>query len=101
MAEAVVTTPHLVKLNGNEFMLLWTETVSVIEENKPVKSIVQKSILLNGNGEPISGIYRFDDMPLSECKPIVVNGNLVWYYTNKSEPVFCTLNPNDVRKVPR
>ncbi len=101
VAEAVVTTPHLVKLNGNEFMLLWTETVSVIEENKPVKSIVQKSILLNGNGEPISGIYRFDDMPLSECKPIVVNGNLVWYYTNKSEPVFCTLNPNDVRKVPR
>ena len=101
VAEAVVTTPHLVKLNGNEFMLLWTETVSVIKENKPVKSIVQKSILLNGNGEPISGIYRFDDMPLSECKPIVVNGNLVWYYTNKSEPVFCTLNPNDVRKVPR
>ena len=100
VAEAVVTTPHLVKLNGNEFMLLWTETVSVIKENKPVKSIVQKSILLNGNGEPISGIYSFDK-PLSECKPIVVNGNLVWYYTDKSEPKFCTLNPNDVRKVPR
>ena len=100
VAEAVVTTPHLVKLNGNEFMLLWTETVSVIKENKPVKSIVQKSILLNGNGEPISGIYSFDE-PLSECKPIVVDGNLVWYYTDKSEPKFCTLNPNDVRKVPR
>ena len=100
VAEAVVTTPHLVKLNGNEFMLLWTETVSVIKENKPVQSTVQKSILLNGNGEPISGIYSFDK-PLSECKPLVVNGNLVWYYTNKSEPVFCTLNPNDVRKVPR
>ena len=100
VAEAVVTTPHLVKLNGNEFMLLWTETVSVIEENKPVKSIVQKSILLNGNGEPISGIYSFDK-PLSDCKPLVVNGNVTWYYTNKSEPVFCTLNPDDVRKQPK
>ncbi len=100
VAEAVVTTPHLVKLNGNEFMLLWTETVTTIEENKPVKSVVQKSILLNGNGEPISGIYSFDG-PLSDCKPLVVNGNVVWYYTNKSAPVFYTLNPDEVRKVPR
>lgn len=100
VAEAVVTTPHLVKLNGNEFMLLWTETVTTIEENKPVKSVVQKSILLNGNGEPISGIYSFDG-PLSDCKPLVVNGNVVWYYTSKSAPVFYTLNPDEVRKVPR
>ena len=100
VAEAVVTTPHLVKLNGNEFMLLWTETITTIEENKPVKSVVQKSILLNGNGEPISGIYSFDG-PLSDCKPLVVNGNVVWYYTSKSAPVFYTLNPDEVRKVPR
>ncbi len=100
VAEAVVTTPHLVKLNGSEFMLLWTETVTTIEENKPVKSVVQNSILLNGNGEPISGIYSFEG-PLSDCKPLVVNGKVVWYYTNKSAPVFYTLNPDDVRKVPR
>ncbi len=100
VAEAVVTTPHLVKLNGNELMLLWSETVSVIENNKPVKSTVQKSILLNGNGEPISGIYTFDT-PLSDCKPLVINGNVLWYYTNKSGPVFCTLNPEEVRKQPK
>ncbi|MDE6364017.1 MAG: InlB B-repeat-containing protein, partial [Lachnospiraceae bacterium] len=98
--EAVVTTPHLVKLNGSEFMLIWSETISVIEDNKPVRSTIQKSILLNGNGEPISGIYSFEG-PLSDCKPIVVNGNILWYYTNKSAPVFYTLNPEDVRKVPR
>lgn len=100
VAEAVVTTPHLVKLNGNELMLLWSETVAVMEDNKPVKSAIQKSILLNGNGEPISGIYSFNK-PLSDCKPLVVNGNVLWYYTNKSGPVFCTLNPDEVRKVPR
>lgn len=98
--EAVVTTPHLVKLNGNELMLLWTESINVIEDNKPVPSTIQKSMLLNGNGEPISGIYSFDG-PLSDCKPIVVNGNILWYYTNNSAPVFYTLNPEDVRKVPR
>ncbi|MDE6607103.1 MAG: hypothetical protein K2K54_05015, partial [Lachnospiraceae bacterium] len=95
--EASVSTPQLVKINGNEMMLLWTESTIAIENSKPVTaSSSQKCVLLNGTGEPISGIYSFEG-PISDCKPIVDNENLIWYYTNNSQPVFCTLKISDVR----
>lgn len=98
---ASVSTPHLVKISGNEMMVLWTEATIAIENNKPVTaSSSQKCVLLNGAGEPVSGIYSFDG-PISDCKPIVDNGRLIWYYTNNSAPVFCTLNINDVRNQPK
>lgn len=98
---ASVSTPHLVKISGNEMMVLWTEATIAIENNKPVTaSSSQKCVLLNGAGEPVSGIYSFDG-PISDCKPIVDNGRLIWYYTNNSTPVFCTLNIDDVRNQPR
>ena len=82
-------------------MVLWTEATIAIENNKPVTaSSSQKCVLLNGAGEPVSGIYSFDG-PISDCKPIVDNGRLIWYYTNNSTPVFCTLNIDDVRNQPR
>ena len=81
-------------------MLMWSEVRTTIEDNKPKSTTIQQSILLNGSGEPISGIYSFEG-PLSDCKPIVDNGNIIWYYTNNSEPVFCTLNIDTVRKQPR
>lgn len=98
--EANVLTPHLIKINNNEMMLMWSEVRTTIEDNKPKSTTIQQSILLNGSGEPISGIYSFEG-PLSDCKPIVDNGNIIWYYTNNSEPVFCTLNIDTVRKQPR
>ena len=98
---ASVSTPHLVKISGNEMMVLWTEAAIAIENNKPVTvSSSQKCVLLNGAGEPVSGIYSFDG-PISDCKPIVDNSRLIWYYTNNSAPVFCTLNINDVRNQPK
>lgn len=101
VAETAVYTPHLVKINNSESMLMWTEVRTVIEENKPVQSTTLKSVLLNADGEPASGIYTYADGRLSDCKPILIDGSLVWYYTANSEPVFCTLNVEEVRKQPR
>ena len=82
--EASVTTPHLVKISGSEFMVLWGEGAQV------------KCVLLNAAGEPTTGIYSYDGA-LSDCKPIVDDGKLIWYYTNGNAPVFCELNISDVR----
>ena len=82
--EASVTTPHLVKISGSEFMVLWGEGAQV------------KCVLLNAAGEPTTGIYSYDGA-LSDCKPIVDDGKLIWYYTNADAPVFCELNISDVR----
>ncbi len=72
----------------------------MIENNAPERTKDVKCVLLNGAGEPVSGIYSFAG-GLSDCKPILIDGKLVWYYTNKSAPKFCTLIPEDVRKQPR
>lgn len=105
--EASITNPQLIKLNGNEMILMWSQTTTLVEDNKPViengkikTTTSLKSILLNGDGEPISGIYSFEG-GLSDCEPILIDGKLVWYYTSKSDPKFCILNPEDVRKQPR
>lgn len=106
--EAVVHTPKLVKINNSETMLLWTEERVVIEDDKPViennkikKSTILKSVLLNADGEPASGIYTYAEGRLSDCKPILMNNSVVWYYTNNSTPIFCSLNIDAVRKQPR
>ena len=83
-AEASVTTPQLVKISGTEFMLMWGEGAQV------------KCVLLNAAGEPVSGIYVYEGM-LSDCKPIVHDGSVIWYYTNNSEPVFSAVKIEDVR----
>ena len=82
--DPTVSTPQLVKISGDEFMLMWMEGTQV------------RCVLLNALGEPVTGIYGFDSA-LSDCKPIVIDKSVVWYYTNNSEPVFCTLKIEDVR----
>ncbi len=96
-----VSTPHLVKVNSNETVLIWMESKKIMGENGKEQTVSSlKSVLLNAAGEAVSGIYTFEGA-LSDCKPIVDNGKILWYYTNRSEPVFCTLNVDDVRKQPR
>ena len=87
-SEASVTTPQLVKISGTEFMLMWGEGAQV------------KCVLLNTAGEPVTGIYVYDGM-LSDCKPIVLDGNVIWYYTNNSEPIFSAVKIEDVRNQSR
>lgn len=79
-----VSTPHLVKVKNNEFLLLWGEGNKV------------KCVLLDGDGKPTTGIYSMEGK-LSDCQPILMGDCAVWYYTNNSEPAFFRLNLSDVR----
>lgn len=75
----VVSTPQLVKVNNNKFLLMWTEGSQV------------KCVELNASGEPVAEIYSIKGA-LSDCQPIVTENGVLWYYTNNSKPVFCTAN---------
>ena len=37
---------------------------------------------------------------LSDCQPIFFNGNVIWYTTDNSRPVFYVLNQNGVKRYP-
>ena len=70
-----VSPPHLLKVSDDRFFLTWTE------------DDVMKYCFLNGKGE-LDGTIQTKNFHLSDCAPILVNGNAVWYVTNRSEPVF-------------
>lgn len=79
-----VSTPQMVKLGDNEFLLLWTEGDTV------------KSVLLDGSGNPTTGIHSMKGA-LSDCQPILTGDSVTWYYTSNSKPVFCRLKISDVK----
>ena len=70
-----VSPPHMLKLSSDRFFLTWTE------------NDVVKYCFVNGKGQPDGGIATCDGN-LSDCAPILVNGNAVWYVTDHSAPVF-------------
>ncbi len=73
-----VSTPHLVKIDENRFLLLWTENQSL------------RYVFVDANGVKTSKIYEAN-LPLSDCKPIVYNGAVCWYVTQNSKPLFCSI----------
>ncbi|MCM1089641.1 MAG: InlB B-repeat-containing protein [Butyrivibrio sp.] len=79
-----VSTPQLVKLGDNKFMLLWAEGDTV------------KAVILDGTGNPTTGIHSMKGA-LSDCQPILTGDSVTWYYTNNSAPVFCRLRIEDVK----
>ena len=60
------TTPHLIKLGSNSYMLLW---------NKEGVTYYTK---IDGNGKQSGGIYHIEG-DLSDCVPLVTNGSVIWY----------------------
>lgn len=86
-----VSNPHLTKISSNRFLLSW-------EKDKKVYYTE-----LDGNGKQISEIYSFNAY-LSDCEPIVANGEVVWYVWQNYEwyddnmLAFYTINTDDISK---
>ena len=83
-----VGNPHLVALSGERFLVLWEETAS--------GNTVLKSVIVNGDGAPLSGMVT-SQAPLSDCQPILCSDGAVrWYVTDRSQPTLYTLRPDAV-----
>ncbi len=81
-----MATPHLVKISGNRFMILWHEAGYL------------HYAFLDENGTVTSDVYT-DTAPLSDCAPIVADNHVIWYVTKESAPVFYAIDldrPNNV-----
>ncbi len=82
-----VTTPYLIKITQNSFMMIW-------EENNQLRYA-----LLDGNGNKVSKTYQAEGR-LSGCEPVVANGKITWYITENSKPGFYQIscsNPEDIQ----
>ena len=76
-----VSTPQMIKIDNQRILLLYTANNEV------------NYTYLNEEGNQISDIYTMDGM-LSDCLPILYNNKIIWYYTNNSVPLFCTIDLN-------
>lgn len=71
-----VSTPKLVKLDDNSFITMWNETTDNIDSFNPTH--VLHVVKFNSNGEILEDV-TINGATLSDCDPIVLGNQLVWY----------------------
>lgn len=74
-------TPYVVKLNMDQFVVIWENRSGYAETEKV------NWVFINGSGQLTSQVYSMTGC-LSDCQPILFNGKIVWYTTNAAK---CTV----------
>ncbi len=69
--DAEISTPQLVKMASDRFLLLWTEDEDL------------KYVFLDGDGNRISEIYEQQNSSLSDCQPILYQDKALWYVSSE------------------
>ena len=88
-----LSVPHLVKIDGDRFLLLWNEGKN---ENR-----VLRYVFVDGRGQVTGPIYGQNlAWILSDCVPVVAGSKVCWYTTLDSVPVFFEI-PLDTPENPR
>ena len=78
------TTPTLVKITDDRFIVLWQEYT----EDK-IGNL--KYVYVNEQGKKTSSIYTASNMELSTVQPIVKNNKLIWYTSSNGKKVLYNL----------
>ncbi len=73
--EESTTTPHLVKINDNNFFMLWSRGRQFYY------------VFLDGEGKKTSEIMSKDGY-ISDCVPVVSNNSVIWYTWHNEDEVF-------------
>lgn len=87
------STPQLVQLDQDRFLVLW----QVYDLGDITKDTLSYAFV-DGEGQLI-GSVRTVAGALSDCQPIEVNHEAVWYVTSDSMPVFYILGERGLRTV--
>ena len=74
-SEVTATTPHLVKINNDRYLVLWGEGRANVFESDGFFYV-----FVDGDGDTLGSVKKAAG-ELSDCAPIVVGNKVVWYYT--------------------
>ncbi|HHX61771.1 MAG TPA: hypothetical protein GX707_13865 [Epulopiscium sp.] len=77
--------PQLVKIVDNKFMVMWQEY------NKDGQEADLKYVLIDGQGNPTSGIETLKGFKLSKGQAVVVGNKVTWYVDKKGVRTFYTI----------
>lgn len=81
--EGLVTTPQFVKIDNNNYIILWGKAGRVYYTK------------VDGNGNRVGSIYNMEG-DLSDCVPILVNGKLVWYTWKQGTNTFYEISVSNL-----
>ncbi|MCR5294854.1 MAG: S-layer homology domain-containing protein [Lachnospiraceae bacterium] len=83
------STPHLVKLGEDSFLVLWEERKITDYGTEPGTTC--RFVFMDGSGS-LTNSGEFEGS-LSDCVPCVKDGKSVWYVTESNETSFYVLGP--------
>ena len=83
------STPHLVKLSGNSFLLLW-EQLEDYDTYSGTPNGTLCYVFLDGKGKPTGSVHIKKGF-LSNCKPIVSGSSIIWQTAEYGKVTFYTL----------
>lgn len=83
-------TPILVRVNDDKYAVLWK--VAAVKGDPD--STLTRCMFVNGKGEAISDLYKFNAQ-LSDCQPVLSDGNLVWYVWDQNTVTFYSMPISD------
>lgn len=70
-----VCTPYMIKISQNQFIVMWEARYGYSDMEKVYYAYI------DGTGKRIGEVQSMDGC-LSDCQPILFNGNVLWYTTN-------------------
>ena len=83
-------TPFLTKISSDELMVLWQE------DGKTCYMTLNKHYL----STRIFAVAEFDNAKLSDCAPLCVDGNVIWYAYSNNMIYFYSLNRDQKMYIP-
>lgn len=83
-SDTTCTTPQLVKISDQKFLVLWTQGSKVFY------------VTVNESGD-VAGTISSMEGNLSDCQPILVGSKIIWYTWNNEDTVFYEINTSTLR----
>lgn len=76
----IVSPPKLVKIDDNEFIIMW-------KESKENKNDYIKFGIIDGSGKLKGNLKSLDYGNISSCQPIVDKNKIIWYCAEKNNKI--------------
>lgn len=83
--DKIASIPKLVRISDDQMMVLWQE---FDKEDLPGDV---KYVFIDGNGKATGKVQTIKGFMLSECKPVVSGGKVVWYTNGNGSRMFYTI----------
>lgn len=93
----IANTPQLVRISNDRYLVIWSRGGPLDPTSNDEEDGTIYYQMIDGNGNLIGKQYSFKGI-LSDCKPVIYNGSVIWYTRHIGKMTFYSINANDISK---